>query len=491
MPTSRRGRRRRTWPQRLLIGFNIFLIFTCLVTAAGLGYFYFKFGQLPRIELGNVLTEETGPTSPQNFLVVGVDSAEGIDPNNPITIGRETLGAARSDTIMVLRVDPGSSRAQLLSILRDLWVPITCTGGEEQRVNTALEAGGAQCLVETVERALDIPINHYVQVDWLGFQRIVDAVDGVPIYFPNPVRDRNSGLLIETPGCVTLDPNQALAFARSRYYENFLDGQWQREGSADRGRVQRQQLFIQQALRRAVAKGVRNPIVLNQLIDVALDSVVLDDQLSAKDIFQLGNRFRSFDPATLETYSLPTADEVTAGGAAVQLLLADEAEPILDVFRGQQEDEGADLPPGEVRVRVLNGSGITGQAGQAAADLAGAGFDVIGSGDAEAFGAATTVVRFAPGKQVEADVARRWLAAGAQVQEAPELAGGDVDVVVVTGADYAGVRAEAAAADDASPAATATTGTTAPSPSTTAPGSTTTVPPEVVPQAPEGAAPCG
>lgn len=488
MPTSRRGRRRRTWPQRLLIGFNIFLIFTCLVTAAGLGYFYFKFGQLPRIELGNVLTEESGPTAPQNFLLVGVDSAEGIDPNDPITIGRDVAGPPRSDTIMVLRVDPGSSSAQLLSILRDLWVPITCNGGTEQRINTALEFGGAQCLVETVERALDIPINHYVQVDWLGFQRIVDAVDGVPIYFPNPVRDRNSGLLIETPGCVTLDPTQALAFARSRYYENFLDGQWQREGSADRGRVQRQQLFIQQALRRAVAKGVRNPIVLNQLIDVALESVVLDDQLSAKDIFQLGNRFRSFDPATLETYSLPTADEVTAGGAAVQLLLADQAQPTLEVFRGQQVDEAEDLPPSEVRLRVLNGSGITGQASQAAQALAGAGFDVIGSGDAEAFGAATSLVRFAPGKQVEADVARRWLAAGAQVQEAPELAGGDVDVVVVTGADYTGVRTEPAPVDDATPATTATTAGPA---STTAPTSTTAVPPEVVPQAPEGAAACG
>lgn len=483
MPTSRRGRRRRTWPQRLLIGFNICLIFVCLVTSAGLGYFYSKFGQLPRIELGNVLTQESAPTSPQNFLLVGVDSAEGIDPNDPITIGRPIV--ARSDTIMVLRLDPGSSRAQILSILRDLWVPIACTG-EEQRVNTALESGGAECLVETVERALDIPINHYLQVDWLGFQRLVGAVDGVPIYFPNPVRDRNSGLLVETPGCVTLDPTQALAFARSRNYENFIDGSWEREGSADRGRVQRQQLFIQQALRRAVAKGVRNPIVLNELIDVGLESVVLDDQLSAKDIFQLGNRFRTFDPATLETYTLPTADDVTDGGAAVQLLLADEAQPTLDVFRGVQDDAREELDPAEVRARVLNGSGVTGQAGQASADLTGAGFDVVATGDAESFGGAATVVRYAPGKAAEADLVRRWLAAGAQLEESAAVT--DVDVVVVTGTDYAGVRAEAAPADGDSPATTA-----APSgaSSTSAPASTTTVPPEVVPRAPEGAAPCG
>lgn len=482
MPTSRRGRRRRTWPQRLLIGFNIFLIFVCLVAAAGLGYFHLKFAQLPRIELGNVLTEESGPTSAQNFLLVGVDSAEGIDPNDPITIGREGFTATRSDTIMLLRLEPGESRAHLLSILRDLWVPISCTG-EEQRINTALEAGGAQCLVETVEQALDVPVHHYVQVDWLGFQRLVDAVDGVPIYFPNPVRDRNSGLLVETPGCVTLDPGQALAFARSRYYENFLEGQWQREGSADRGRVQRQQLFIRQALRRAVAKGVRNPIVLNELIDVGIESVVLDDQLSAKDIFQLGNRFRSFDPESLQTYTLPTADEVTPAGAAVQVLLADQARPALDVFRGQAP-VGEELEPGQVRARVLNGSGVTGQAAEAAEALAAAGFDMAGSGDADAFAGGATVVRFGPGKQAEADLVRRWLVAGAQLQEADVA---DVDVEVVTGTDWAGVRTEAAPPEDGGPATTATTApaTTA----TTAP--TTTLPPEVVPQAPPDAAPCG
>lgn len=483
--TGRGGRRRRTWPQRLLIGFNIFLIFVCLVTAAGLGYFYFKFGQLPRVELGNVLTEESGPTSAQNFLVVGVDSAEGIDPDDPITIGRDEAGPPRSDTIMLLRVDPGSERAQLLSILRDLWVPISCTG-EEQRINTALEAGGPQCLVETVERALDVPINHYLQIDWLGFQRLVDAVDGVPMYFPNPVRDRNSGLLVEGTGCVTLDPTQALAFSRSRYYENFLDGQWQREGSADRGRVQRQQAFIQQALRRAVVKGVRNPIVLNELIDVALESVVLDDRLSAKDIFQLGNRFRTFDPATLATYTLATEDTVTDGGAAVQVLIQAEAEPVLDVFRGEDETAPAEAPdPADVRVQVLNGSGITGQAAQAAEGLRGAGFDVAETGDAGTFGQPTTIVRYAAGKEAEAAVVARWLAAPPGLEASAEVAG--VDVVVVTGTDYDGVLAEPRPADGDAPA---TTASTAPS-STTSPTTATTVPPEVVPRAPEGAAPCG
>jgi hypothetical protein len=134
---------------------------------------------------------------------------------------------------------------------------------------------------------------------------------------------------------------------------------------------------------------------------------------------------------------------------------------------------------------VLNGSGVTGQAAEAAEALGAAGFDVVGAGDAEAFAGGATVVRFAPGKQAEADLVRRWLVAGAQLQEADSAA--DVDVEVVTGTDWAGVRAEPAPPGDGAPATTATTApaTTA----TTAPA--TTLPPEVVPQPPPDAAPCG
>src|SRR5688500_14447606 len=102
----RGARPRRSWPQRLLIAFNLSFIAGTLVAAGGLGYLNWKLDQLPRIELGDdVLEEVEAPGEPQNYLIVGTDSAAGLSEDDPVTIGRENLGVL-SDTIMVLRVDP-------------------------------------------------------------------------------------------------------------------------------------------------------------------------------------------------------------------------------------------------------------------------------------------------------------------------------------------------------------------------------------------------
>lgn len=67
-------------------------------------------------------------------------------------------------------------------------------------------------MIDAVQENLGVPVNHYVEVDFVAFQRLVEAVGGVPVYVPAPVRDRNSGLNIGAKGCVMLDPYQALAF---------------------------------------------------------------------------------------------------------------------------------------------------------------------------------------------------------------------------------------------------------------------------------------
>src|SRR5690606_16170208 len=108
---------------------------------------------------------------------------------------------------------------------------------------------------------------------------------------PSPTR-RSSDLL---------DPVEALAYVRSRFYEQLIDGEWVTDVRSDIGRIERQQDFIRRALRRAIDRGARNPATLDQLIDVALDGIVVDDELTADDIFDLARRFRSFDPDDLVT----------------------------------------------------------------------------------------------------------------------------------------------------------------------------------------------
>ncbi len=473
MRRAKRGRR--SWRQRLVLAVSGGLTVSLLGTAAGFGYAYSKYSRLARVELGSVLTERSVSTAAQNFLLVGVDSAASLADDDPAKQGRDDVNGLRSDTMMILRVDPAAERASLLSLPRDLWVPLA--SGGNNRLNAAIQSGGPEILIDTVEQYLGIPINHYVQVDFGGFRQLVDVIDGVQVWFESPARDRRSGLAVDQPGCVMLDPDQALAYVRSRHYETFVDGRWRTDPSADLGRISRQQDFIAQALDRAIDRGVRNPVTLDRLVDAALETVTVDDVLTGDDIVDLGSEFRSFDPATLDMHALPVSD-ATIGGAAVLRLRDVEAQPVLDLFRGT-DTATADVSPEGVRVQVLNGTGIGGQASEVSAALAGVGFTAAGTGEADGFGVERTVVRYQAGQLAAADLVARHLSAGAVLEEVQEATG--ADVTVITGADYAGVSAEPA------PATSSTTSSVPPGATTTTtrPTTTTTVLGEV-PEPPPG-----
>lgn len=319
----------RTWPQRLLLTFNSLLVIVCLVAAGALAWTYNQASELPRIELGRALSEPVATGEAQNVLLVGIDNGTGLDANDPVLTGR---GASlNTDTIMILRVDPATQQAALLSIPRDLYVPLA--GGGRDRINAALALGGPERLIETIKLNFGIPINHYAMVDFAGFRSLVDAVGGIPMYFPWPARDQNTGLFQYDPGCVTLDAEQSLAFARSRHFEIEVDGRWREDPTGDFGRISRQQDFIQKALERAVSRGVRNPFVLRELLGVAQKSVTLDSAYTVQDIVDLGTQFRDFDPETLATYTVPGTPQMV-GPMSVVVMNEVEAQPILDVFRG-------------------------------------------------------------------------------------------------------------------------------------------------------------
>jgi LCP family protein required for cell wall assembly len=476
---ARRGRR--TWPERLLLCFSAGLTCALLLTAAGLSYVYTKYSKLPRLALGSVLTAEEDD-GPQNFLLVGVDSDENLDSDDPARAGRGNVGGERSDTVMVLRVDPATNHASLLSFPRDLWLPLA--SGGNQRINAAIQKGGAGLLIDTIEQYFGIPIHHYVQVDFAGFEQLVDVVDGVNVYFPTPARDLHSGLDIDTAGCATLGGRQALSYVRSRHYQRYEDGRWRTDPSGDLGRVSRQQDFIIRALHRAVAKGARSPLTLDRLVDAGLATVTVDDVLTADDIIQLGRAFRSFDPGALVTYSLPTHPG-SAGGASIQRLDDEEAQPILDRFRGT---DPSDLEPRAVRVLVLNGSGRSGHAAQTSEALSAVGFAAAGTGEAERFDVTEPVVRYTSGNEDKARLVARYLEPTAQLQ----LVDGplDADVVVVTGAGLEGVRTQPGPELPPSSASTtaSSTSTTALPPSSTSSTSSTTSTTVIgyVPATPEG-----
>jgi polyisoprenyl-teichoic acid--peptidoglycan teichoic acid transferase len=486
--TPRPPRGHRSWLQRAVLSVNAVACVACFVLSGVLAWTWHQVRDIPRIDLGGQLAvaaaADIGSDQAQNVLIVGTDSADGLPEDDPVRIGRDH--GVRSDTIMLLRIEPEGGAATLLSLPRDLYVPIAGTRSTA-RINSAIQGGPAR-LVATINDALDLPVHHYVEVDFAGFRELVSAIGGIPVYFPEPVRDRHSNLNVTETGCVTLDPEQALAYARSRTYETFRDGHWETDGSGDLGRISRQQDFIRLALHRAFQRGARNPAVLARLIEDGTSAISVDSTLTIAELVRIGQRFRTFDPATLRTLELPVTDAV-ADGAEVLRLDTARAQPILDVFRGA---DPALVATDNTVVEVRNGTPSSGLAEEAASALRVLGFVVPpdNTGDAETTNVPQTIVRYHEGSEARAALVAASLNVDPVVEEADSVVGADVSLVI--GADWPGVGTTLRAATpglvpEVTPGPGRSTTTTSPPGATTDSTTSTTLRFGEVP----GAAPAG
>jgi LCP family protein required for cell wall assembly len=447
----------RRWPRRVLIVANVVVALCVLATAAGYGYIRVKYGQIDKVDLACKLRScgNDDPGGPMNVLLVGSDTRATATGEDVEHFGSSQLvGGQRSDTIMILHIDPREEKASILSIPRDTYVPIYGTGHSD-RVNTAYERG-AGSLVDTITHSLGIPIDHYASVDFVGFRGIVNTVGGVVLPFPAPARDKVTGLNVPTPGCINLTGDQALAYARSRHFQTFESGRWREDPLADLGRIQRQQDFIRRVMRKAISRGARNPFKLPGLVNQGVKYVTIDKTLSTKDILRLGKRFKSLEPDAVDMMTLPGVN-ANVGGASVLKLKQPDAQQVIDRFAGRvlETANGGPPPnilPNTVTVRVLNGTGVGGQGGQTALKLQNFGFNTAGTGDADRFSYTTPVIRYGKGQQLKARLLAAYIDGGAQLQSDTTLKG--VDVVLVTGASLRGVRAPGTAAASATTAAT-------------------------------------
>jgi polyisoprenyl-teichoic acid--peptidoglycan teichoic acid transferase len=430
---SRARPRGRTWPQRFLLTSGALLSVLCLLSAGVVAWGWSKFSTITQIELA--LAEPAGP--PRNWLLVGTDSREGIDPADPnagVFLG-EPVDGKRTDTMMIARVDPSLDRIDLLSIPRDLWVPIAGTDSYG-RINSAFNGeGGAQRLIDTIESYFGLQIHHYAEVNFVGFQDIVNALDGVPIWFDTPMRDAGSGLNVESAGCHVLDGFQALAFARGRYLEYYEDGQWRSDPTGDLGRMSRQQYFVRRVVDRTRSKlNVTDLATIDRVLDRAGRNLIIDQGVGPRQLLRLGRDFATLQGDQIVGHALPVVGRTTSGGAAVLELQVAEAQPILDIFRGVPPEP---VPAGDVRVAVQNGSGVQGQARQVTNDLAAAGFTTAEPSTAPRAVEATEI-RFQPGLLAHADRLARQLSGSPPLVEDPDVSG----VVLVTGTDLGSVLAQ-------------------------------------------------
>lgn len=409
-----------------------------VLVLANLGVFYL-YWQLRSIEETVAQTVETvtdvvpqltptqaGSSDPLTFLLAGSDSRENLDS----TDGFGAASGQRSDVLMLIKLYPAEGRAQILSLPRDLWVEIP--GNGEGKINSAYGLGGAPLMVETVKNLTGVDINHYVEVDFVGFQAIVDQLGGVTIDFAYPARDTKSKLSVEA-GPQTLNGEQALAFARSRRYQELRDGRWVSVDADDFGRTGRQQMLIL-----AILDQIRRPSSLTEagaIVGSFTEHVTMDAALADSSLIELAFRMRGIRAGNIETATLPGVIG-TIGQASVVLPDEPQATAVLSAFRtGSSMEAVLAGDDGPTVLSVLNGNGLAGSAGEWSSVLGEAGFVVDGVGDADRSDYLETLVRVRYGDEERGAQVVSVLGFG-RVETG--VVPGDIDAVVVLGADAAG-----------------------------------------------------
>ena len=272
-----------------------------------------------------------------NFLLVGSDSRAGADPSDPdfANVGGEgDVQGRRSDTLIVVNVEKSTGIISLMSVPRDLWVTIGDSENTE-RINVAYREGAA-VVVRTINRALGIPIHHYLEIDFQGFKQLVDAVGGVTVCVEYPTRDRNTGLYIR-PGCKNLDGVDSLAYARSRFFEEKVDGQWRMDGTSDIGRGKRQRLFTALLMQTAVNRTLSDPFRAGAVMRGATSALLVDERLDMVEFAQL---MRPAAAGQLRRFSLDTFGDTVRGNSVLRI--AESAGPVLAFYAGSGP---APVPP--------------------------------------------------------------------------------------------------------------------------------------------------
>lgn len=245
-------------------------------------------------------------SSAVNYLIVGSDTREGLSREEIKRLkvgGTDVAAGKRSDTMLLIHISKKRDKAAIISIPRDSYALIPEHNNSQgkvipaaySKINSAYNWGGAPLLIETLENMSDLRIDHYVEVNFVGFVRMVDALGGVEICTKKDIDDPKSHLTLPA-GTHVLDGIDSLKFVRTRVFD----------GLGDLGRMKRQQEFAGAMLRKATSAGVLlNPVKMVDFINSALDSVVTDEGLSQGDLLTLGKQLRNLSASNVRTLTIP------------------------------------------------------------------------------------------------------------------------------------------------------------------------------------------
>lgn len=375
--------------------------------------------QIARDDLPALASPAERTDGPIYVLLVGSDNRDNLDD-------LENFGyfaGQRADVIMLFRVDPGQQSARLVSLPRDLLV-VRDDGGYEKL--NATYSRDANALIETASSLAGVAINHYVEIDFVGFAAIVDELGGIDYYFALPTRDLLSGLNVPA-GIVHMDGATALSYARARNLEEFVDGKWQGVPGNDLERTKRQQELVFTILNEV--KRPTNLLDMGELVSAIGDQITTDAGLDYDRLRDLAWEMRSFDTEALEAATLPVYFDTIEGVSYVRSH-PDEAPSFLANFRSGVSLTGSDQP--SLRVEIRNGNGRRGAAAAFAVVVESLGHTVASVGNADRRYDETVVVT-RPGAIESADLLIDQIGFGT-VQDG-NLNTGGIDLIVYLGAD--------------------------------------------------------
>jgi LCP family protein required for cell wall assembly len=377
-------------------------------------------GHLGRLNAGTAGTPSSGPL---NIVVAGLDERSGLTPRQQaqLHVGANS-GETDTDTLMVMHVPASHRYVRVVSLPRDSWVNIP--GHGMNKINAALGLGGPSLMVQTIEQLTGLTINDYVEVNFLGFVKVIDALGGVNICLPFAVDDRYSGLHMSA-GPHHVNGITALEFARDRH--SFA--------TSDLARIQDQQQLISSALGEALKSGVlADPVRLESFLSATSAAIRVDQGFN---VVSLADELRGLSSSDVTFTTVPLANtnyQTPTGQSAVQWnqsaaaalfneMKTDRAPAThAPAAAGHHAAKRTAPRRGQVSVDVYNGTTIGGLSGSTGSQLATLGFKVHRSGvDWPNQNLTRTVIQYPAGQKASAQVVGKVLP-GARLQQVNGLA---------------------------------------------------------------------
>jgi LCP family protein required for cell wall assembly len=397
-------------------------------------------------------TGNDGEGSAVNLLLVGSDSRDNLTPEQENEFHTGGSSGLNTDTMILVHLPADGSKASFVSFPRDSYVAIPGHGNDKLNAayaygygdapadedDSAKRASGARLLVQTISQLTGLQIDHYAEVDLLGFFNLSTVVGGVEVNLCAPVNDSRFSGAVFPAGVQTISGADALKFVRQRH--GLPRG--------DFDRIVRQQVFIAGIVRKILSEDTLFDLgKQRQLIEAAANSLTVDQDL---DLFQLAQQMQSVDLGSVDFQTVPYVgdDKDEKGRYILRLedadalhrffadLSAEPQEQPAEQKPSEQEPAKQTAAPADVAVTVYNGSGTPGLAGETATGLENAGFTVAGTGNADSADYTQTEVRYAEGDEARAR-ALAEVVPGAKLKKSADATTGTVQLIL--GSDFNGV----------------------------------------------------